>query len=300
MAAHHARNDFYFTSEDGLQLYAAVYGPERRGVLPVVCLPGLTRNSRDFHELALHLSERGEAPRQVVAFDYRGRGNSDRDRRWRNYDVPVEARDVLTGLAACGIEEAAFVGTSRGGLIAMAIAVLRPTVLRAVVLNDIGPVISGEGIAQIRSYLERAPKPRTFQEALTVQKAAIGQSFAALMEDDWEKMVRAFYREEKRGFVPDYDHNILKTVGSVDVNKSLPTLWPQFMAMASVPLLVIRGGNSRLLSAETVEEMASRHPDMQQVVVEGQGHAPLLWTGELPALIAGFIDRAEKKRPRRA
>lgn len=289
------RTDVYFTSEDGLRLYAAVYGEDQPGRLPVVCLPGLTRNSRDFHEIAMHLASDANTPRQVVAFDYRGRGNSDRDPNWKNYDVLVEARDVLAGLTACGIDKAAFIGTSRGGLITMVLAVLRPTVLKAAILNDIGPVVSKEGLMLIRAYLERAPRPKTFEDAVAIQKAAIGASFGALHEDDWQRMVRAFYKQEKRGPVPDFDRNLLKTTKSLDLNKPLPELWPQFMALANIPLLAIRGGNSRLLTAETLYEMGERHPDLQAVTVEGQGHAPLLETGDLPAVISTFLVRVDKK-----
>jgi len=287
------KTDFYYTSEDGLKLYAAVYGDDNRGALPVVCLPGLTRNARDFHELAIYLSTEASPRRKVVAFDYRGRGNSERDKNWRNYDVLVEARDVIAGLAATGIERAAFIGTSRGGLIVMALAALLPGVLKAAVLNDIGPVVSGEGLAMIRAYLERAPRPRTLEEAVSIQKGAVGQSFGALMDEDWERMVRAIYRQDKRTLVPDYDKKLLNGLKNFDPSKPLPELWPQFLALSNIPVLVVRGANSRLLTAETLEEMARRHPNMESVIVQGQGHAPLLETGELPQLIARFLAKAD-------
>lgn len=290
-----ARTDIFYTSEDGLRLHAAIYGEDHQGRWPVVCLPGLTRNARDFHELATHLAQDAPIPRRVIAFDYRGRGLSERDRNWRNYDVVVEARDILAGLIACGVDRAAFVGTSRGGLITMALGVMRPSVIKAAVLNDIGPVVSAEGLALIRTALERAPRPRSFEEAVTIQKSASGQSFGALMDADWERMVRAFYREEKRGYAPDFDRRMLKSLRGFSIGEPLPELWPQFMALSSVPIFVVRGGNSRLLTADTLEEMAKRHPNMQSVTIEGQGHAPLLETGGLPTMIAAFIDRAEKR-----
>ncbi|HTV71207.1 MAG TPA: alpha/beta hydrolase [Rhizobiaceae bacterium] len=289
------RTDVYYTSEDGLRLYAAVYGEDHPGRLPVVCLAGLTRNSRDFHEIAMHLAGDGDAPRQVIAFDYRGRGNSEHDPNWKNYDILVEARDVLAGLTACGIEKAAFIGTSRGGLIIMVLAALRPAILKAAILNDIGPVVSTEGLMLIRTYLERAPRPKTFEEAVAIQKAAVGGSFGALDESDWERMVRAFYRQEKRGLVPEFDQNLLKTMKGLDLEKPLPDLWPQFMALANIPVLAIRGGNSRLVAAETLDEMARRHADLQAATVEGQGHAPLLETGNLPTIISTFLARIDRR-----
>ena len=128
--------------------------------LPVICLPGLTRNARDFHDLALKLSRDAQNPRKVVAFDYRGRGQSAYDPNWKNYDVIVEAGDIVAGLTVLGIEHGAFIGTSRGGLIIHVLAAMRPTLLKAVVLNDMGPVLEGEGLAHIRAYLEKAPKPK--------------------------------------------------------------------------------------------------------------------------------------------
>ena len=289
--------DFTYSAQDALKLHARVYGKPRQGRLPVVCLAGLTRNARDFHVLALKLSQDPKAPRQVVAFDYRGRGESERDRNWENYNVQVEARDVLDGLAALGIDAAAFIGTSRGGLIIHVLAALRPTVLKAVVLNDVGPVIEGAGLAQIRAYLERAPKPKSFAEAVALAKSAQGQVFFALTDADWERMVRAIHRDENGVPVPDFDRSLLKTLGQIDFNKPLPSLWPQFDAMAGIPIMVVRGAYSALLSETTVEEMARRHPGLEAITVDGQGHAPLLETGTLPDRISDFLTLAERPTP---
>lgn len=289
--------DFFYTSQDGLRLHARIYGEANETALPVVCLPGLTRNARDFHALALHLSTRAKTPRRVVAFDYRGRGQSDRDRNWKNYDVRVEAADVLAGLTALDIAHAAFIGTSRGGIIIHVIAAMRPGALRAAVLNDIGPAVDGAGLAQIRAYLERAPKPKNWEEAVNFSRASTGQSFSALAAEDWERAARAYYREEGGRLVPEFDPDLVNTMKSVDLGKPLPSLWPQFAGLAAIPVLAIRGENSKLLSAETLAEMAERHPRFESITVPGQGHAPLLETGDLPQKIAAFLDRAEKSRP---
>src|ERR687898_1755817 len=148
-----AFSDLFVSAFDGLRLYSRDYGPRFARALPVVCLPGLARTSADFHDLALALSQDGKRPRRVLALDYRGRGRSAYDRDWRNYDLKVELADVLGVLAAAGIEEAVFVGTSRGGLIAMALAAARPAAVRGAVLNDIGPVIEGRGLVRIRGYV---------------------------------------------------------------------------------------------------------------------------------------------------
>lgn len=287
--------DFFYSAQDGLCLHARIYGEAADALLPVVCLPGLTRNARDFHELALHLSRHAAAPRKVVVFDYRGRGRSAYDPDWKNYDVRVEAGDVVAGLAALDIAHAAFIGTSRGGIIIHVLAAMRPALLRAAVLNDIGPAVDGAGLAQIKAYLERAPRPKTWDEAVAFSRAANGQSFSALAPADWERMARAYYREENGRLVADFDPALVNTMKMVDLNKPLPSLWPQFAGLGAVPVLAIRGENSKLLSEETIAEMARRHPALEAITVEGQGHAPLLETAGLPAKIEAFIRKAEKQ-----
>lgn len=286
--------DFFYTSQDGLRLHARLYGAET-DALPVVCLAGLTRNAADFHELALFLSQHPKQPRHVVAFDYRGRGRSAYDPDWRNYDVIVETGDILAGLTALGIAHGAFIGTSRGGIIIHVLAAMRPGTLKAVVLNDIGPVVEGAGLAQIRAYLERAPTPKSFDDAIAIQRAGMGQTFSALTDADWERMIRAFYRDENGKPVADFDPALVKTVTSIDLSQPLPLFWPQFAGLSKIPLMAIRGENSKLLSAETLDEMAKRHPGMEQITVAGQGHAPLLETGALPGRIAAFLERADQR-----
>ena len=298
MADTAAFKDAFYSAPDGLKLHARIYGTAGRDTLPVVCLPGLTRNARDFHELALILSGDAARPRRVVAFDYRGRGQSAYDPDWKNYAVPVEAGDIVAGLTALGVEHGVFIGTSRGGLIIHVLAAIRPAALKAVILNDIGPVVEGEGLAHIRAYLERAPKPRTFADAVAIQRAAHGPAFTALDGSDWERMVDALYRRDDGVPTLDFDPKLLNMLRDFDLNKPLPELWPQFDGLAAIPLLAIRGANSKLLSEKTLIEMARRHPDCQAVTVEGQGHAPLLETGALPQIIRDFISRAEQKMPR--
>lgn len=293
MTAEQGFSDFFYSAPDGLKLHARIYGEENSDAAPVACLPGLSRNARDFHELALHLSRREERPRKVIVFDYRGRGLSAYDRNWKNYDVRVEAADVAAGLIAAGVEKAHFIGTSRGGLIIHGLGSLRPTAMKSVVLNDIGPVVEGEGLAQIRSYLERSPKPKDMAEAVTIQRAAHGAAFPALTEADWQRFAAAIYRDHKGRPVADFDPALLKVVKAFDLDKPIPAIWHLFEALRGFPMLVIRGANSKLLSAATLAEMAHRHPNCQTVTVEGQGHPPMLETGELPQTIAAFFDRAE-------
>lgn len=288
-------SDFFYSSADGLKLHARLYG-EESDKLPVVCLPGLTRNARDFHELAIYLATSVSPQRKVVCFDYRGRGESAYDANIANYTVGVEANDVLAGLDQLGIKEAVFIGTSRGGLIVHVLGALRPAILKAIVLNDVGPALEIAGLAHIKSYLEKPQAPKNLAESVEAQKAAHGQDFPALTLADWERMVGAVYREKDGRLIPDFDPKLVETLAGLDLSQPLPTLWPQFEALANIPTLALRGANSRLLSEQTLQEMGRRHPKLQTVTVAGQGHAPFLETGNLPETIAGFIETVARQR----
>jgi pimeloyl-ACP methyl ester carboxylesterase len=283
-------DDHFFSAPDGLRLHARIYAPAKTSRGDVICLPGLTRNGRDFHDLALHLAQAGDRPKRVIALDARGRGLSEYDKDYQNYNVVTEAGDVLAMLAALGIENADFIGTSRGGILIHLLAAMEPTVLKRIVLNDIGPVIEGAGLMRIKTALERAPKPKDWEDAVKAQRDLYGHEFPALTLRDWEVHARAIYREIKPGKVQaDFDPKLLKTLESFDPSVPIPDLWTQFGGLAAKPLMVIRGANSKLLTAETVAKMQILHPKMAQVTVEGQGHAPMLWTGGLPEAITAFL-----------
>jgi pimeloyl-ACP methyl ester carboxylesterase len=170
---------------------------------------------------------------------------------------------------------------------------LRPAALKAIVLNDIGPVIEAAGLAHIQTYLDPSPKPKSRAAAVAAQRVAHGVDFPALAEADWERMVSALYRDSDQGLLPDFDPRLVETVAGLDLSKPLPDLWPQFEALAAIPLLAIRGANSKLLSVETLEEMGKRHPGMEAITVDGQGHAPFLETDDLPGAIAAFLIKAQ-------
>lgn len=286
-----SETSFFYSSFDGLQLHARIWKIASQA-LPVVCLPGLTRNARDFEGLAAALSQ-GVRPRMVAAFDYRGRGLSDADPNWRNYSVATEARDVVTGLAGMGVGRAVFVGTSRGGLILHLLATSHPNLVVAAVLNDVGPELGRAGLAQIKAYLSRREEPASLEEAVSFQRATHGPAFPALSEADWFRFTRALYREAAGRPIPDYDPALLKTLDGLDPSGPLPDLWLQFDALAKRPLLAIRGEHSHLLTPETLSLMQRRCPAMEVETVQGQGHAPLLDTAGLPERIAAFAAAAE-------
>ncbi|HEY5828858.1 MAG: alpha/beta fold hydrolase [Hyphomicrobiaceae bacterium] len=283
--------DIHYTSRDGLRLYARHYpvpGSLRR---PVVCLAGLTRNSRDFHDLATALARRDETGRDVYCLDYRGRGRSQHDPDWKNYSVLVELNDALDFMAMKGLDRAAVVGTSRGGLIAMLMGVLRPGAMGAVVLNDIGPVIEREGLARIVAYVGRVPLPANWQEATELTYEMNRRQFTAVPADQWEDVARQLFNDDNGLPSPSYDPKLAKAISVMD--GPTPELWPQFAALSHVPVLVVRGENSDILGARTLVEMQARHPRLAAFTVRGQGHAPLLKDAPSIGTIASFLARTD-------
>lgn len=286
--------DLFVSAADGLKLYGRDYGPLASPALPVVCLPGLARTSADFGELALALAQDDRRPRRVLAVDYRGRGRSEWDRDWRRYDLKVEADDLLQVLAAAGIHQAVVIGTSRGGLLAMLLSALRPTVLRGVVLNDVGPALEAKGLVRIRSYVGKLPNPRDWADAADILRRLFDAQFPALEDRDWEAMARATWTEKDGRLAGTHDPALAKTLEGLDLETAVPTLWPLFEGLTRVPVLVLRGERSDLLSAETVEAMGRIHPNLETAVVPGQGHAPLLSGRDLLQRIRRFVIRAEE------
>jgi pimeloyl-ACP methyl ester carboxylesterase len=293
-------HDIYFSARDGLRLYARHYpakadargGSARR---PVLCLAGLSRNSRDFHRLAVALASAGPGAREVYALDSRGRGLSERDGDWRNYALLVEANDALDFMTMRDLHGAAVIGTSRGGVLAMLMAVLRPASIGAAVLNDIGPAIEREGLARITAYIGRMPVPADWEEAARIVYEIHRRHFPAVPQEEWAEQARAWFNDDSGLPALGYDPNIAKSFSAMD--GPIPELWPQFGALAAVPVLAIRGEHSDILSAKTLEEMRSRHPMIESFLVRGQGHAPLLRDAPTLSAIQSFLSRTDTKVP---
>jgi pimeloyl-ACP methyl ester carboxylesterase len=281
--------ELVYRASDGLKLFARDYGDPTAPNVPVVCLAGLTRTSRDFHELAMRLSTDRARPRRVVAFDYRGRGRSSDDRNVDNYNPLTEMNDAVDGMAALGVTRAVVVGTSRGGIIAMLMGVARPAMLAGLVLNDIGPVIEARGLARIKTYVGRMPAPDNWDDAVALMRRLHGAQFTALTGHDWEAWARLSWRDDSGHPAGDYDPALAATLDGIEFDKPMPNLWNEFRALpARLPLLAIRGENSDLLSAATVAAMAEAHPGMETLTVAGEGHAPLL-RGPILERIAAFV-----------
>jgi pimeloyl-ACP methyl ester carboxylesterase len=286
---------FWCRSQDGLRLHNRLYGSPHLARIPVICLPGLARTSADFHEIASFLSTHRSRPRTVLAMDYRGRGRSDYDPDPANYDPRIEMQDVQDVLTAIGIHAAVFIGTSRGGIITMGLSAVRPGCIRGVVLNDIGAVIDGKGLARIKGYVGKLPKPRDYAEAVQILKRIASQHFTRLSDADWNTFARRTFKESAQGLVPDYDPMLLKSLEAYDLEQPLPVLWQYFEGLKGVPVLSIRGENSDLFSQATQAEMAQRHPLCEPYVVVGEGHAPLLSDRATMQKISTFVNAAEDR-----
>jgi pimeloyl-ACP methyl ester carboxylesterase len=281
----------YVTTHDRLKLHVRSYG-RRTSALPVVCLPGLARTAADFHPLAVALATDPEKPRWVVVPDYRGHGQSEYDRNPDNYGLGVDLADVTAVLTGLTMPPAIFVGSSHGGVLAMMLALSRPNSIAGVVLNDIGPVIEPQGLLQIKGYVGKLPIPRDFAEGAEILCCLYARKFPKLGPQDWLALAQRTWREHGGGLVPDYDVGLARTL-KVEWERSLPTLWDQFDALAHAPLMVIRGANSQMLTSKTLQAMLARRADVQVTVVPDQGHAPLLTGPKLIERIATFIASCE-------
>lgn len=280
------------TTRDGLRLYARHYPAVTRSRRrPVLCLAGLTRNSRDFHRLALSLAQHPSTPRDVYTLDTRGRGNSEYDKDWKNYTVPNEMQDVLDFMSMMDLAHCGIVGTSRGGLITMVLGAAQPTRIGAVVLNDIGPVIDMQGLIRIAGYVGRTPVPKSWGDAARVVRQLCERDFPNLTEADADAFARQLFNEKNAKPVAGYDAKIARGFSVLD--GPMPALWPQFATLKHVPVLVIRGANSDLLTEATVAEMTKRHPDCTSYTVRNEGHAPLLWDSGSQGAIAAFFAKSD-------
>jgi pimeloyl-ACP methyl ester carboxylesterase len=284
----------FITAPDGLKLHVRCHGARLAPSMPVVCLPGLTRTAADFDELALKLASDNDTPRRVFALDSRGRGLSDYDRDPKNYTLVTELADLRAMLTALEVPPAVFVGTSRGGILTMLLSVAQPTAIAGAVLNDIGPVIDAKGLVRIKSYAGKMPNPKSFEEGADIFRRLFGPQFPRFTDADWLSYARKSFKVERQKMVPTYDVRIAKMLEAMNFDAPPPPMWPAFDGLGTVPVMVIRGENSDLLSETTVTEMRSRRPSMEVVTVPDQGHAPVLG-GSLVDRIVAFVAFCERQ-----
>jgi pimeloyl-ACP methyl ester carboxylesterase len=274
--------EYWFDSHDGLRLYSRVYAASAADAPVVLCLHGLTRNGRDFGDLAQHL-----APRyRVIVPDVRGRGFSARDPNLTNYQITVYVQDVLTLLTGLGAPRVSIVGTSMGGLMAMTLALMHPAGVARVVLNDVGPEVDPVGLARLRGYVGRGAPVASWAEAVAQAREVYGAVWPGLSAQRWEEIARLSYRADANGVPqPDADPNVavaLRDAPPLDLWK----YWPMF---AKVPMLAIRGAHSDILSAATLARMQREKPDLKVLTVPNRGHAPLLDEPESLAALDAFL-----------
>ncbi|GJL97944.1 MAG: alpha/beta hydrolase [Hyphobacterium sp.] len=279
--------DAWLETGDGLKISYRVYPPsgEETGV-PVLCLHGLTRNLRDFEDLAPKIAAMG---RKVICATQRGRGDSDYDPDTGRYNPGVYTQDMLALLDHLGIEKAAFIGTSMGGLMTMLAATIAPHRIARAVLNDIGPELDPDGIARIRSYAGKTDDQFSdWQSAADAIRTINGSAFPNEASNEfWLDFARKTCRESDDGIILDYDPAIAVSIAegsAADID-----LWPFFDALKDIHVLLVRGALSDLLMTSTVESMQRRKPDMKFARVPDVGHAPFLTEADAWPAVRDFL-----------
>ena len=275
--------EYWFDSHDGLRLYSRVYAAAADSPV-VLCLHGLMRNSRDFGALAAQLAARY----RVIVPDVRGRGFSARDPNFNNYQIPVYLQDVLTLLAGLGAARVSIIGTSMGGLMAMLLAATHPKLVSRIVLNDVGPQVDPAGLERIRGYAGQAAPVRSWPEAIAQLRADYAAAWPNLSDARWDEIARLSYRANAQG-VPEVDADPLIREPLKSSAAAAPDLWPLWRSLARVPILVIRGAHSDILSVTTLARMQREKPGLEVLTVANRGHAPLLDEPGCVAAIERFL-----------
>ena len=274
-----------FESREGLSIFFRDYpGADDRP--PLLCLHGLTRNSRDVEQFA----ERYAGDFRIIAMDFRGRGRSDRDPNPANYIPTTYAADVIDLLDHLGVERAIFVGTSLGGLVTMIVAALDSRRIAGAILNDVGPALDEAGLARIRTYVGKPRRFADWREAGDYAAAINMQLPASNTPADWERHARRLCREDGDGIVFDYDMAIAEPFNSAGPTPDVD-MWPLYRMLAQAPLLIVRGERSDLLTNATAQEMRAMAADAELVTVPEVGHAPELIEPAAAAAIDEFLER---------
>lgn len=285
--------DLYFTSKDGLRLYARDY-PSGGGAarLPVVCIHGLTRNSADFEDIAPVLAGLG---RRVLAVDVRGRGNSAHDPDPRRYNPLVYADDVITLARELGIARAVFIGTSMGGVIILTLALRRLGLIAAAVLNDAGPAVSPRALDRIRGYAGKPVAVASWEEAAAYSRRINEIAFPDLPPEEWLRWAHRTFEETAPGrFAPRYDPNIARQLQTGELKPTSLIARYAFRRLGrSRPTLLIRGATSDVIEPDHVAKMRAAAPALQVVEVPGVGHAPTLMEPAAQDALRGFLARVD-------
>ena len=283
-------NDIIHQSTDGLSLYARSYGPEN-APLTVLCMHGLTRNHKDFEPMIAALGDRY----RFIAVDVRGRGHSDRTSEAETYTPMVYAKDMLTLIDHLNLPRVALIGTSMGGLMAMLMAKSAPERIQGIVLNDVGPVVERAGLERIAAYASDPQPAETWSDAISKTKASQGAAFPDYGDEDWTAFAQRTWKERPDGQIElDYDPEITRSLaGSKPGLLTRIVMWRVFSSLKTIPLLVVRGEESDILSKKIAARMIRRHKDAELAVVPGRGHAPMLDEPAAVSAIRAFLKRIE-------
>jgi pimeloyl-ACP methyl ester carboxylesterase len=278
--------DLYWWSADGLRLHARDYAG-RADRPAVLCMPGLTRNARDFATLAERLSPDW----RVIAVEFRGRGESAYAKDPMSYVPLTYAQDMAALIEAAGIDRFVAVGTSLGGIVAMLLAGMMPGRVAGAVLNDIGPDIEAAGLARVRGYVGKSSNHPTWMHAARALQESSGSVYPDWSVEDWLAMAKRVYRLSSTGrIVLDYDARIAEPF-RLPGNEAGPDMWRAFAALRGVPVLVVRGERSDMLSSATAERMLATLPEARLVTVPRVGHVPTLAEPEAFGAIEQLLER---------
>ncbi len=278
-------------SPDGLNLFGRDYGPADGKKLPVVCIPGLTRNSRDFEEVAPWIASMG---RRVIAVDLRGRGRSNRDPNPSRYIPLTYAADMVALLDGLSFPRALFVGTSLGGIVTMTLAGKHLDRIGGAVLNDVGPVIAKAGIARISSYAGKTPALRSWPDAIAYARQTGGVAFPRWTDAEWGVFARRIFKEGPDGApVLECDPKVFRPMNPILVWLMTPLVWGMFRKLATGrPTLLVRGAISDVLDAPTAARMRREAPGLAFVEVDDVGHAPTLSEPQAREALSRFFTEA--------
>lgn len=275
----------HFTTSDGLSLY---YDDQGTGV-PVLCLAGLTRDARDFDYVLPTLLEAGC---RVIRLDYRGRGQSDWAEDYMQYNLVREGQDAVELLDHLGLDRAAVLGTSRGGLIAMGLATTVKDRLLGVALNDIGPEMDPQGLGAIMTYLGKKPAAKTLDEAAAALEYIMSAGFPGVPKSRWQEEAAKLFVQTEDGLDLTYDPKLRDATVAMG-ESAMPDLWPFYMALDGLPVCVLRGANSDLLTQECFEQMLARVETAEGAVVKDRAHIPYLDEPEATEALNAWIGRLQ-------
>lgn len=277
--------DLFLPTSDGLRLHLKLHEPKWPSRGDVICLPGLTRDWRDFELIAEYLAGGGF---RVASLDFRGRGLSAHDANAMHYHIPCEAIDTLQMMASLHMKAAHFIGTSRGGMVTMYLATIAREKILSATLNDIGPVLEMNGLMRIASYVGKARPIASWDEAIAALQRT-NPGFESFSSEDWMRFARATFVERDGALIMLYDPAIGHVFSMIDPSKPFPTLWPWYDALQGIRTLIIRGENSDLLSNETCAAMLAHNPAAKLFIAKGEAHAPMLGRDAICKAITEFL-----------